>query len=180
MPPLIMQGGVLPRRHPVPPTALVQVPSKPLPQVLGKAVSQPPCPGVPGGRMSPHWSRGRATCPLLWAAALGAPTLCGVSLTTGDVALPSLRYVRLTPVVRVAGPRCLAGGPLLDCVPARLSPVASMAPGNVCHGHRCSLAGLGPAALGYHSCCWPGGTAGSPQCARPMGCGLLLPVHRSP
>ena len=25
-------------------------------------------------------------------------------------------------------------------------------------------------ALGYRPCCWPGGSAGSPQCARPMGC----------
>ena len=59
---------------------------------------------------------------------------------------------------------------LLDCVPARLSPLASMALGDVCRGPRCSLAGLGPVALGYHPCCWPGGSAGSPHCARPMGC----------
>ena len=26
-----------------------------------------------------------------------------------------------------------------------------------CHGPRCSLAGLGPAALGYSPCRWPGG-----------------------
>ena len=45
-----------------------------------------------------------------------------------------------------------------------------MAPGDVCHGPRCSLAGLGPAALEYRSCDWPGGSAGSPQCVRPMGC----------
>ena len=45
-----------------------------------------------------------------------------------------------------------------------------MAPGDVCHGPRCSLAGLGPAALEYRSCHWPGGSAGSPQCVRPMGC----------
>ena len=44
-----------------------------------------------------------------------------------------------------------------------------MAPGDVCHGPRCSLAGLGPAALGYRPCCWPGRSAGPPQCARPMG-----------
>ena len=44
-----------------------------------------------------------------------------------------------------------------------------MAPGDVCHGPRCSLAGLGPVALEYRSCHWPGGSAGSPQCVRPMG-----------
>ena len=66
------------------------------------------------------------------------------------------------------------------CVPRRLSPVASMAPGDVCHGLHCSLAGLGPPASGYCPCCWPGGSAGSPQCARPMGCGLLLTAPRSP
>ena len=55
-----------------------------------------------------------------------------------------------------------------------------MAPGDVCHGPRCSLAGLGPAALGYRPCCWPGRSAGSPECARPMGCGFLVPVPRSP
>ena len=63
--------------------------------------------------------------------------------------------------------RCLAGDPLLGCVPARLPAVASMAPGDVCHGPRCSLAGLRPVALEYRSCHGPGGSAGSPQCVRP-------------
>ena len=54
-----------------------------------------------------------------------------------------------------------------------------MAPGDVCHGHRCSLAGLGPVALEYRSCYWPGGSAGSPQCVRPMGC-WFFPVPRPP
>ena len=60
-----------------------------------------------------------------------------------------------------------------------LSAVASMAPGDVCHGPRCSLAGLGPVALEYRSCHWPGGSAGSPQCVRPMGC-WFFPVPRPP
>ena len=77
---------------------------------------------------------GRVTCPVLWAAALGPPQPCGVSLTTGGIAPASLRYDRLTPVARVAGPHCLAGGPLLGFVPALLSSVASMTPRNVCHG----------------------------------------------
>ena len=51
--------------------------------------------------------------------------------------------------------------------------------GDVCHGPRCSLTGLGAAALGYRPCCWPGGSAGSPQCARPMGC-WFFPVPRPP
>ena len=54
-----------------------------------------------------------------------------------------------------------------------------MAPGDVCHGPRCSLAGLGPVALEYRSCHWPGGSAGSPQCVRPMGC-WFFPVPRPP
>ena len=54
-----------------------------------------------------------------------------------------------------------------------------MAPGDVCHGPRCCLAGLGPAALEYRSCHWPGGSAGSPQCVRPMGC-WFFPVPRPP
>ena len=114
-------------------------------------------------------SMGRATCPLLWSAALGAAQPCGVSLTTRGIAPASLRCDRLTLVAWVAGPLCLAGDPLLHCVPARLSPVAPMAPGDVCHGSRCSLAGLGPVALEYCSCHWPGGSAESPQCVRPMG-----------
>ena len=69
-----------------------------------------------------------------------------------------------TPVAQVAVLGCLAGDPLVDCVPARLSPVVSMAPGDVCHAPRCSLGGLGPAALEYRSCYWPGGSAWSPQC----------------
>ena len=36
-----------------------------------------------------------------------------------------------------------------------------MAPGDVCHGPRCSLVGLGPLALEYRSCHWPGGSAWS-------------------
>ena len=76
-------------------------------------------------------------------------------------------------------PLCLAGDPLLDCVPAPLSTVASMAPGDVCYGPRCSLAGLGPVASGYRPCCWPGGPAGSPQCVRPMGC-WFFPIPQSP
>ena len=109
----------------------------------------------------------------------GAAQLCGVSLTTRGIAPACLRYDRLTLVASVAGPLCLAGDPLLDCVPARLSPVASMAPGDVCHGLRCSLAGLGPVALEYRSCHWPGGSAGSPQCVRPMGY-WFFPVPRPP
>ena len=54
-----------------------------------------------------------------------------------------------------------------------------MAPGDVCHGPRCSLAGLGPVALEYRSCHWPGGSAGSPQCVPPMGC-WLFPAPRPP
>ena len=54
-----------------------------------------------------------------------------------------------------------------------------MALGDVCHGPRCSLAGLGPVALEYRSCHWPGGSAGSPQCVRPMGY-WFFPVPRPP
>ena len=122
------------------------------------------CPWV--GSHAPSFGR------QLW----GAAQPCGVSLATGGIAPASLRYDRLTPVARVAGSRCLAGDPLLDCVPARLSSVASTAPGDVCRGPRCSLAGLGPVALEYRSCHWPGGSAGSPQCARPWGCGVLCPA----
>ena len=54
-----------------------------------------------------------------------------------------------------------------------------MAPGDVYHGPRCSLVGLGPVALEYRSCHWPGGSAGSSQCVRPMGC-WFFPVPRPP
>ena len=54
-----------------------------------------------------------------------------------------------------------------------------MAPGDVCHGPRCCLAGLGPVALEYRSCPWPGGLAGSPRCVQPMVYGLF-PVSRPP
>ena len=43
----------------------------------------------------------------------GAGQPCGVSVTTGGIAPASLQYDHLHPVVRVAGPRCLAGDPLL-------------------------------------------------------------------
>ena len=54
-----------------------------------------------------------------------------------------------------------------------------MAPGDVCHGPRCSLAGLEPVALEYCSCHGPGGLAGSRQCVRPMGC-WFFPVPQPP
>ena len=112
--------------------------------------------------MSPHLSMGRATCPLLWAAALGGcPAVWSISHHKG--------YCFRLSTVRPPHPCGLCcGATLLDCVPTRLSPVASMAPGDVCNGPRCSLAGLGPVALEYRSCHWPGGSAGSPQCVRPM------------
>ena len=175
MPPL-----TLPRGRPAPPTALSQAPLKPLPLVLGKAVSPPPGPGVRGRRVSPHVPVGRATCPLLWAAVLGAAQPCGVSLTTGGIAPASLRYDRLGPVARVAVPCCLAADPLLGCMPARLSLVVAMAPADVWHGPRCSPAGLRPVALEYRSCHWLGWLGGSPQCVRPGGCGWLCPVPLLP
>ena len=175
-----MQEKVLPRGRPVPPTALGQVPLKPLAQVLGKAVGRPPGPGVPGGTVSPHMSARRVTSQLLWAPTLGAAQPYGVSLTTVGIAPASLRYDRLGPVARVAGPRCLAGNPLLGCVPASLSSVASMAQGHVYHCSHCSLGGLGPVALEYRSCHWPGRSAGLPQCVRPWGCRPLRPVTLLP
>ena len=42
-----------------------------------------------------------------------------------------------------------------------------------------AMAGLGPVALEYHSCHWPGRSAGSPQRVRPMGC-WFFPVSRPP
>ena len=124
-------------------------------------------------------SMGRATCPLLWAADFGAAQSCGVSRTTKGYC-SRLSTVRPPhPCGLSCGATLLAGDPLLDCVPARLSPVASMAPGDVCHGPRCSLAGLGPVALEYRSCHWPGGSAGSPHCVRPMGC-RFFPVPPPP
>ena len=45
-------------------------------------------------------SMGRATCPLLWAAALGAAQPCGVSLTTRGIAPACLRRH----IVRLGGP----------------------------------------------------------------------------
>ena len=35
-------------------------------------------------------------------------------------------------------------------------------------------------ALAYHSCHWRRGSAGSPQCVRPLGCGLVRPVPLPP
>ena len=125
-------------------------------------------------------SVGGVTCPVLLSAAPWASQPYGVSPTTGGIAPASLRYDRLTPVARVVGPHCLAGGPVLGCVPARRSSVASMAAGDVCHGPRCSLAVLGPVAVEYRSCHWPGGSAGSPQCVGPSGCRPLRPVHLLP
>ena len=159
-------------------------------------MSRPPRPGVPGARVSPDVSMGRATCPLLWGAALGAAQPCGVSLTTRGIAPACLQYDRLTLVAWVLGPLCLAGDPLLYCVPARLSPVASMAPCDVFHGPRCSLAGPDQRPWGTAPAAGPVGllrrpsgsdpwgvgsflSLGCPTCARVCGVlGHFAPVHR--
>ena len=143
-------------------------------------MSRPPVPGVPGRSLSPHLPVGRVTFPLLWVAALEAAQPCGVSLATGGIAPASLPYDPLSPVARVAGPCCLAGDALLGCVPAGLASVVAMAPGYVCHGPRRSQAVLRPVALEYRSCHWSGGSAASPQCVQPWGCGSLCPVPPPP
>ena len=74
------------------------------------------------------------------------------------------------PLGRRPPPGLCTGSPVTGCIHG---------PGDVCHGPRCSLARLGPAALEYRSCHWPGGSAGSPQCVRPMGC-WFFPVPRPP
>ena len=109
----------------------------------------------------------------------GCPAVWSISHHRGYCSCEST--VRLPhPCARAAGPACLAGDPLLGCVPASLSSVAFMAPSDVCHGRRCSLAGPGPVALEYRSCHWPGGSAGLPQCIRHWGCRPLLPVPLLP
>ena len=55
-----------------------------------------------------------------------------------------------------------------------------MAPRDVCHGYRCSPAGLGPMTLEYRSCHWPGGLAVLPQCVQPLGCASLRLVPLLP
>ena len=129
-----MQDEGLTKRTSCPPTALGEVPLVPLPQAPGKAVSRPAGPGVTGGTVYPHVSVGRVTCPSCGWQLCGDPQRCGVSLTTGGIAPASLQYVRLTPVAPGARPRCLAGDPRLGCVPARLSSVVAIAPGDDCHG----------------------------------------------
>ena len=54
--------------------------------------------------------------------------------------------------LELRGPAARQAPPMLGCVPAGLSSVASMALVDVCHGPRCSLAGLGPVASEYRSC----------------------------
>ena len=125
-----------------------------------------------GGRSPPLlagvcWRRWCVVCGV-WCVVCGGGVLVGLWLVCGVVG-PSPLLAEV--------PVCY--DPLLDCVPARLSPVASMAPGDVCHGPRCSLAGLGPVAVEYCSCPWPRGSAGSPQCVRPMRC-WIFPVPRPP
>ena len=99
----------------------------------------------------------------------GLPS-CVEYLSPQGVLLPLVYGTTASPLwLELRGQFCLAGDPLLDCVPARLSPVASMAPGDV----------LGPVALEYRSCSLPGGSAGSPGCVQPVGC-WFFPVPRPP
>ena len=118
--------------------------------------------------MSPPLGGSSGGCPAVWSISHHK----GYSSRLSTVRPPH-------PCALSRGALRLAGDPLLDCVPGRLSPVASMAPGDVCHGPQCSLARLGPVALEYRSCHWPGGSAESPQHVRPMGC-WFFPVPRLP
>ena len=101
----------------------------------------------------------------------GAAQPCGVSLTM--VLLPRVYGTTTSPLwLELRGFAAWQVNPSW----AVCWLAGAMAPGDVCHGARCSLAGLGPLALGSRPCCWPGGTAGSPQCVQPVGCGLLPSV----
>ena len=63
----------------------------------------------------------------------GLPSHVEYPSPQGGIAPASLRYDHRTNVAQVAWPSCLAGDPLPGCVPARLSSVVAMAPGDVCH-----------------------------------------------
>ena len=89
------------------------------------------------------------------------------------------------PSARVAGPLRLAGNLLLDCVPARLSPVTPIAPADVCHGPHCSLAGLRQPPRGTAPAAGPLGGLGRPSASDPwdvlccfpsLGCPRCAPV----
>ena len=109
----------------------------------------------------------------------GQPS-CVEYLSPQGVLLPLVYGTTASPLwLELRGHSAWQATPFWTCVPARPSPVAPMALGDVCHGPRCSLAGLGAVALKYRSCHWPGGSAGSPQCVRPMGC-WFFPVPRPP
>ena len=94
MPPLTLQDKGLTKGTSCPSHCPISGALEPLPHMLGNALPRPPGPCVPGWRVSPHVSMGRATCCLLCAAALGAAQPCGVSLTTRGIAPASLRYDR--------------------------------------------------------------------------------------
>ena len=64
----------------------------------------------------------------------GLPS-CVEYLSPQGVLLPGVYSTTASPLwLKLRRPAALAGKPLLDCVPAYLSPVASMTPGDVCHG----------------------------------------------
>ena len=125
--------------------------------------------------MSPHVSMGRATCPLLWAAALGAAQPCGVSLTTRGLVyrttasplwlkLPGLSAWQATPSWTVYRPACHRLLPWLRAtfamVPAAAWPGSDQWPW-----------GTAPAA-------GPVGRLGRPSASDPWGVGSFLSLGR--
>ena len=56
-------------------------------------------------------------------------------LSPKGVLLPGVDNTIASPLwLELRGPRCLAGGPLLGCVPACLSSIVAMAQVDACHG----------------------------------------------
>ena len=161
MPPLTLQEEGLTKGTSCP--SQCQVPLEPLPHVLGKALSRPPGPGVPGGRVSPHVSMGRATCPLLWAAALGGcPAVEYLSLQ--GVLLPLVYGTTASPLWPSRGHSAWQVTPSwtvyrLAC--HRWLRVTSMV----------SLAGLGPSTAPATG---PLGRLGRPSASDPWGIGSFL------
>ena len=114
--------------------------------------------------MSPQPSMGRATCPLLCMAALGAAQPCGVFLTTQSTVRPR-HSCGLSCGASLLGrrppPRLSTGLPVTGCFHGSggCLPWSLMQPGQA-----------RTVALRYRPCCWSGASAGSPECARPMEC----------
>ena len=100
-------------------------------------------------------------------------------LSAQGVLLPLVYGATASPLwLELRGHSAWQATPPLDCVPARLSPVASMAPSDVCHGPDAAWPGSDQWPWSTAPATGPVGRLGRPSVSDPWGVGSFLSLGR--